>query len=202
MSGKVCVDELPIIKRLSKVNSRMKVPKFMRDMKAYKRTLREIAMVNGLIEPPDGSKNKRLKELKDRVEKANRIDTKQKDLLLPVIVPMAEVARREPTLVNIAQPVKDLETEKKELLQQLQEIIDDGNCVNPQDIKEYREMFEKNIRAQTMTSIEINKYIATEIVANTKTGGSYSSAAFLRSMRASQNSGDPKDAHSGLCTLL
>ena len=49
MSGKLCLDELSRVKRLSRVNC-IKLPKFYNDLDKYKNILREIGIANGIIE--------------------------------------------------------------------------------------------------------------------------------------------------------
>ena len=49
MSGKICLDELDIVKSISKVDN-IKVPKFFSDMETYKKKLRTIGIVNGILE--------------------------------------------------------------------------------------------------------------------------------------------------------
>ena len=49
MSGKICLDELDIVKSLSKVDN-IRVPKFFSDMETYKKKLRTIGIVNGILE--------------------------------------------------------------------------------------------------------------------------------------------------------
>ena len=50
-SGKVCVDELPRVRRLARLDC-LKLPHFMRDMDEYLKQLRTIAAVNGLLPKP------------------------------------------------------------------------------------------------------------------------------------------------------
>ncbi len=49
MSGKLCLDELDLVKSISKLEN-IKLPKFFADMNKYKQKLRQIALVNGIIE--------------------------------------------------------------------------------------------------------------------------------------------------------
>lgn len=49
MSGKICLDELDRIKRISRTDS-IKTPKFLRNLKMYKDKLRQIAITNGIID--------------------------------------------------------------------------------------------------------------------------------------------------------
>lgn len=48
-SGKVCWDELGRIKRLARLDC-LKLPEFLKDIEKYKKTLRYIAVINGLRE--------------------------------------------------------------------------------------------------------------------------------------------------------
>lgn len=50
MSGKLCLDELDRVKRISRVDS-IKLPSFMKNLQSYKDKLRLIGIVNGIIEP-------------------------------------------------------------------------------------------------------------------------------------------------------
>jgi hypothetical protein len=47
MSGKICTDEISVIKDLVQLEC-IKLPKFMKDLKKYKQRLRLIALVNGI----------------------------------------------------------------------------------------------------------------------------------------------------------
>jgi hypothetical protein len=55
MSGKICLDELERIKRLSRVGT-IKLPKFFQNMKKYKESLRKIGIANGIIDPNSGER--------------------------------------------------------------------------------------------------------------------------------------------------
>ena len=63
MSGKICLDELERIKRLSRVNT-IKLPKFFQNMKKYKDSLRKIGIQNGIIDPNSGKSAKPINSLK------------------------------------------------------------------------------------------------------------------------------------------
>jgi hypothetical protein len=54
MCGKICVDELEIVKDIA-VTSGLKIPKFMKTMKAYKNKLRQIGIVNEILGPNQGN---------------------------------------------------------------------------------------------------------------------------------------------------
>ena len=82
MSGKLCLDELDRIKRLSRVNC-IKVPKFFQNMKKYKENLRQIGIQNGIIDPNSSEKsNKQLNSLSSIDEEAkplpNSMDANRK----------------------------------------------------------------------------------------------------------------------------
>ena len=49
-SGKLCVDELPLIKEIVRTK-KLKIPKFLRTIKNYKNTLRQIGMINAILGP-------------------------------------------------------------------------------------------------------------------------------------------------------
>jgi hypothetical protein len=50
MSGKICVDELPLVKKMARLE-KLKLPKFFENLTEYKERLRYIGIVNGIIEP-------------------------------------------------------------------------------------------------------------------------------------------------------
>jgi hypothetical protein len=50
MSGKLCVDELERIKRVARTEC-IKMPKFSLDLKSYKKKLRQIGIINGILDP-------------------------------------------------------------------------------------------------------------------------------------------------------
>ncbi|CAH1800094.1 unnamed protein product [Owenia fusiformis] len=54
MCGKISLDELPRVKRLARMDC-IRIPKFMRDIEKYKRTLRHIGVLNGILERPKKS---------------------------------------------------------------------------------------------------------------------------------------------------
>ena len=62
MSGKICLDELERIKRLSRVNA-IKLPKFFQNMKKYKESLRKIGIANGIIDPASTSEKASNKQI-------------------------------------------------------------------------------------------------------------------------------------------
>ena len=47
-TGRVCVDEIPRVKRVARVEC-LRLPHFLKDVSRYKRTLTEIALLNGLV---------------------------------------------------------------------------------------------------------------------------------------------------------
>lgn len=47
-TGRICVDEVQRVKRLARVDC-LKLPHFLKDLSSYKRTLNEIALLNGLV---------------------------------------------------------------------------------------------------------------------------------------------------------
>ncbi len=51
-AGKVCIDELPRIRRLARMDC-IKVPQFLMDIEKYKKSLRQIAILNGLVQKPE-----------------------------------------------------------------------------------------------------------------------------------------------------
>jgi len=51
-SGRICIDEIQRIKRMARTNC-LKIPKFLRDIEKYKRTLRQIGYLNMLIPKPE-----------------------------------------------------------------------------------------------------------------------------------------------------
>jgi hypothetical protein len=50
MSGKLCVDELNQASKIAKLNA-LKLPKFIRNIEKYKDKLRNIGIVNGILDP-------------------------------------------------------------------------------------------------------------------------------------------------------
>ena len=76
MCGKLCVDELERIKRVSRTEC-IKMPKFSADMKAYKQKLRQIGIINGILEPNQG-KNDEIEEIKTNTELFAENDKKRK----------------------------------------------------------------------------------------------------------------------------
>jgi hypothetical protein len=49
MSGKLCVDELDLVRDLPIKYDKLKIPKFMKSMQAYKTKLRQIGVINGIL---------------------------------------------------------------------------------------------------------------------------------------------------------
>ena len=85
MCGKLCVDELERIKRVARTEC-TKMPKFSADMKAYKQKLREIGIINGILDPKNPNKNEEIEGIKtineqyaenDRKRKANNHDVEK-----------------------------------------------------------------------------------------------------------------------------
>lgn len=76
MCGKLCVDELERIKRVSRTEC-IKMPKFSADMKAYKQKLRQIGIINGILEPNQG-KNDETDDIKTSTELFAENDKKRK----------------------------------------------------------------------------------------------------------------------------
>jgi hypothetical protein len=161
MSGKLCLDELHLVKKAAKISTKLKIPKFMRDIKAYKQHLREIGIVNGIIEPPP-----------------DPALSKEKSPPPPARKPRA--------------PDEPPSEAKVAVFQEIEDIIIENN-IKIDNLKEYREMFEKNNRLRTLTSIQIKNYITNEIVASTKN----TAGASLKSLKV-----DERDSNSALCSII
>ena len=73
MSGKICLDELDSLADVAKLEN-IRLPKFFKNMKKYKEKIRQIAVVNGLIEyKPESAESKNglaqdIDDLKTNVE--------------------------------------------------------------------------------------------------------------------------------------
>ena len=48
MSGKLCLDELEKVRKIARTDQ-IKIPTFLKDLKAYKSKLRQIGIVNGIL---------------------------------------------------------------------------------------------------------------------------------------------------------
>ena len=179
MTGKICLDELPLIRKCAKVNTtKLKQPKFMRDLRTYKRQLREIGIVNGIIEPPPNPTDKSSK----RSDKT----------VFPSLV------REESMEISTVATTSMMANESKTVaLQQIEDLMYENN-IQLDNLKEYREMFEKNNKLRTMTSLEIKKFIMTEIVANAKNQSKIGGAN--NSLKVLEKNGGL--ANSNLCTLI
>jgi hypothetical protein len=223
MSGKLCVDELHLVKKAAKISTKLKIPKFMKDIKSYKNQLREIGIVNGIIEPPQpgvasipSASSATTNASATTVNTtANAIAPLPAGPLPPVLrekplgqqlyslapatvaeVVVAAVAASAPTPPRLRKPsrsVNDQPSEAKaQVFQEIEDIIIENN-IKFENLQEYREMFEKNHRVRTMTSIEIKNYIQNEIVSSTKnTAGST-----LKSLNVNE-----KDSNSTLCNII
>jgi hypothetical protein len=177
MSGKICLDELPIIKKLAKLNpSKLKLPKFMKDIKAYKKQLIEIGIVNGIIEPPEPKRKKSTPP--------QAMPVKEPTKLMIISSPADENSQK-----NNENDENQISPRKAAIIQQIEDIIEENN-IKVDNIKEYREMFQKNNRMRTLTTLEIKNYITKEIVAKTK-----SDNTTLKSLKLNNK-------NSALCNIL
>ena len=62
-SGRLCFDELSRVRRLARMDC-IKLPRFLKDIEKYKRTLRQIAILNGLIPKTVRKPNPKKRHLK------------------------------------------------------------------------------------------------------------------------------------------
>jgi hypothetical protein len=83
MCGKICVDELEIVKDIACMSG-LKIPKFMKSgMKAYKNKLRQIGIVNEILGPNQGNNDSATEEDIRRFIKNEIAEVKNIQVSLP-----------------------------------------------------------------------------------------------------------------------
>ena len=92
MSGKICLDELDRIKKISRLDN-IKLPKFFNNIDKYKEELRNIGILNGIID----------EKLPSKLIKSN---TKQSDLLEFIV----ELDENNDDIQNNQRTIEDIET--------------------------------------------------------------------------------------------
>ncbi len=138
MSGKLCLDELDRVKRISRVNC-LKLPKFFKNLNEYKSRLREIGIINGIIDPKS-----------------------------PILPPLVELETEEQPKVDES-PVKKspkknkFETKRQANKNQLETYL---NAINERKIDD---LYEYNKLHQNLTINDVKTFISRFIVAHTKT---------------------------------